>query len=72
MNPRSLVTRFVAAASALAAEVRRSLEQKGQGIGLADYLIAGVCLSRRAMLLTRNHAHFARVPGLSLGMSTHG
>jgi tRNA(fMet)-specific endonuclease VapC len=58
-----------AAASELAADVRRSLEQKGLGIGLADYLIAGVCLSRSATLLTRNRSHFERVPGLRVGMS---
>ncbi len=61
-----------APAAALAAETRQSLEQKGAGIGLADYLIAGVCLSRSAILLTRNRAHFERVPGLKLGMSTPG
>jgi hypothetical protein len=61
-----------AAASALGAEARRSLEQKGMGIGLADYLIAGVCLSRSATLLTRNRAHFERVPGLRIGMSIPG
>ena len=55
------------AASALAAEARLSLERKGLGIGLADYLIAGVCLARTATLLTRNRSHFERVPGLRLG-----
>jgi predicted nucleic acid-binding protein len=33
---------------------------------MADYLIAGVCLSRSAILLTRNRAHFERVRGLSI------
>ncbi len=33
---------------------------------MADYLIAGICLSRNAMLLTRNRAHFERIPGLHL------
>jgi tRNA(fMet)-specific endonuclease VapC len=61
-----------AAASALAAEARRSLEKKGMGIGLADYLIAGVCLSRAATLLTRDRDRFERVSGLRLGMATHG
>jgi tRNA(fMet)-specific endonuclease VapC len=60
------------AASARAAEARRALEQIGAGIGLADYLIAGVCLSRSATLLTRNRAHLERVPGLTLGMHTPG
>jgi len=50
-----------------AAEVRRDLESAGTPIGMADYLIAGICLSRSAVLLTRNRAHFERVPGLTLG-----
>jgi tRNA(fMet)-specific endonuclease VapC len=50
-----------------AAEVRRDLEASGTPIGMADYLIAGICLTRSAILLTRNRAHFERVPGLSLG-----
>ena len=34
---------------------------------MADYLIAGICLDRNAILLTRNRDHFERVQGLSLG-----
>jgi len=54
-------------ASELAAEVRKKLEAKGSSIGMADYLIAGICLSRSAILLTRNKNHFERVPDLVLG-----
>jgi tRNA(fMet)-specific endonuclease VapC len=50
-----------------AAEVRRTLEKAGQPIGMADYLIAGICLARSATLLTRNRDHFDRVSELSLG-----
>lgn len=50
-----------------AAEVRRDLEASGTPIGMADYLIAGICLTRSAILLTRNRAHFERVTGLNLG-----
>jgi len=50
-----------------AAEVRRDLESRGLPIGTPDYLIAGACLSRDAILLTRNRAHFERVKGLVLG-----
>lgn len=53
-------------AARAAAEIRVILEQAGQKIGMADYLIAGICLSTGASLLTRNRAHFARVPGLVL------
>ncbi len=53
-------------ASALAAETRLSLEKDGQGIGMADYLMAGVCLANGGVLLTRNLDHFERVPGLKI------
>ena len=50
-----------------AAEARQHLERNGVGIGMADYLIAGVCIHHGAILLTRNVAHFERVPKLTLG-----
>lgn len=50
-----------------AAGVRRSLESAGTPIGMGDYLIAGICLSRSAVLLTRNRERFARVEGLAFG-----
>jgi tRNA(fMet)-specific endonuclease VapC len=50
-----------------AAEVRRSLERRGQSIGMGDSLIAGITLANKGVLLTRNRQHFERVPGLSLG-----
>lgn len=53
-------------ASERAAEVRRVLESQEQGIGMADYLIAGVCLANGGVLLTRNMDHFGRVPELKL------
>ena len=53
-------------ASRRAAEIRTALEASGQGIGMADYLIAGICVSRDHMLITRNLKHFGRVPGISL------
>ncbi len=49
-----------------ASEVRRELESKGQEIGMADSLIAGICLERNGILLTRNMEHFSRVDGLTL------
>jgi tRNA(fMet)-specific endonuclease VapC len=53
-------------AARLAAEVRQELEAHGTGIGTADYLIAGICLARSAILVTRNRDHFERVASLTL------
>lgn len=53
-------------ASQAAGASRRSLETKGQTIGMGDYLIAGICISRGSALLTRNQKHFARIPDLTL------
>lgn len=50
-----------------AGEVRRSLEEDGHPLPMADCLIAGICRSKGAILLTRNRKHFERVPDLSLG-----
>lgn len=55
-------------AAETAGEVRRTLETAGTGIGMADSLIAGICLAHRAILLTRNQRHFERVPGISLAL----
>lgn len=48
------------------AGVHRTLDAEGRGIGMADSLIAGICIASRAMLLTRNRRHFERVEGLAL------
>ncbi len=49
-----------------AASCRRGLETSGKTIGMGDYLIAGICISRGAPLLTRNRKHFERIPVLLL------
>jgi predicted nucleic acid-binding protein len=49
-----------------AADVRRELMSRGIDIGMADSLIAGICLVRGGALLTRNRRHYDRVPGLML------
>ncbi len=54
-------------AARTAASLRRDLEFKGSGLGMADYLIAGICLERSAILLTRNRDRFERIPGLAIG-----
>jgi len=53
-------------AATAAAKVRRALEGSGQKIGMVDYLIAGICITRSAILLTNNRKHFERVPDLRL------
>ncbi len=57
------------AAAARAAEVRRSLQEAGEAIGMADSRIAGVVLAHGGTLLTRNRRHFERVGGLELAES---
>jgi tRNA(fMet)-specific endonuclease VapC len=49
-----------------AASLRRDLERAGRSIGMADSLIAGICVRHRAILITRNRAHFERIPNLTL------
>lgn len=49
-----------------AGEIQRTLEKNGNPIGMADSLIAGICLEQDRFLLTRNRKHFERVPGLQL------
>ena len=53
-------------ASDRAAETWRLLESKGERIGMADCLIAGIALQHGVSLLTRNRQHFSRVPDLVL------
>jgi predicted nucleic acid-binding protein len=55
-----------AAAADRAAVISRQLEERGQTLDRADCLIAGIALVAGKALLTHNHRHFARVPGLRL------
>ena len=54
----------------VAADLRRQLESQGQAIGMADYMIAAVCIANDGVLLTRNRRHFERVEGLKLSAFT--
>ena len=47
-----------------AGQEERRLRQRGTAIGVADVLIAGICLARRKPLLTLNPEHFSRIEGL--------
>jgi tRNA(fMet)-specific endonuclease VapC len=49
-----------------AAEIKKSLDENGITIGMADSIIAGICRNKKGMLLTRNKKHFSRVQGLKL------
>jgi tRNA(fMet)-specific endonuclease VapC len=50
----------------VAAEIRQQVEAQGQPIGMADYMIAAVCVVAGGVLLTRNRKHFERVKSLKL------
>ncbi len=54
------------AAADAASEIRKSLERAGNGIGMADSLIAGIAVCNGGLLLTRNRRHFERVRGITL------
>jgi predicted nucleic acid-binding protein len=45
-----------------AAEIRRTLERDGVGIGMADSLIAGIVVAHHGVLLTRNRRHHGQEP----------
>ena len=47
-----------------AAELRRELEEKGQGIGPMDTLIAATALEMNLVLVTGNVREFGRIKGL--------
>jgi len=49
-----------------AAQVRRTLAARGEPIGMADSLIAGIVLQHGGTLMTGNRRHFERVEGLDL------
>jgi len=50
----------------IAASLRQRLEEEGQAIGMADYMIAAVCVANDGILLTRNRKHFERVHELKV------
>lgn len=53
-----------ASSARLAGQIYGELERQGQGIGLADCLIAGIALSYRRVVVTANVRHFLRIAGL--------
>jgi tRNA(fMet)-specific endonuclease VapC len=59
-----VVLPFDTEAARAAAELRRKLEQDGEGIGPIDTLIAATALAQRGTLVTRNVREFSRIEGL--------
>lgn len=49
-----------------AAQLRHTLERRGEGIGPMDTLIAATALAHNATLVTHNVKEFKRVPGLAV------
>ncbi len=56
-----------APAAEAAASIRYALKKQGRTIGMADALIAGICVAEKGILLTRNRRHFENIDGLFLG-----
>jgi tRNA(fMet)-specific endonuclease VapC len=52
------------AAALRAGSILRALREAGRTLDIRDALQAGICLETRATLVTRNVAHYSRVPGL--------
>lgn len=53
-------------AAILGGEVASTLWARGEPIGFADCLQAGICLRHDVPLATRNGKHFGRIDGLAL------
>ena len=53
-------------AALAAARIRCELEARGKGIGPLDTLIAGIAMSRGAILITSNVGEFKRIKGLRI------
>lgn len=57
---------FDAAVSRLAADIMRSLKEKGEIIDLQDVFIAAICIKNDVELLTLNKKHFERLKKFGL------
>jgi tRNA(fMet)-specific endonuclease VapC len=57
---------FDRSAARVAADLRRSLEKAGIGIGPMDTLIAGTAMAHSATLVTHKRREFSRVRGLKV------
>ena len=48
--------------------MRQQVESQGQPIGMADYMIAAICIANDGALLARNLKQFERVKRLRLAV----
>jgi tRNA(fMet)-specific endonuclease VapC len=53
-------------APVISAQIQASLDKRGEGIGIPDTLIAGICVAKDIPLLTLNTRHFLKVIELKL------
>lgn len=53
-------------AASIAAVYQRNLRKKGVTVGMADTLIASICVTAQLPLMTRNIKHFETFEGLEL------
>jgi tRNA(fMet)-specific endonuclease VapC len=60
------VVPFDSSAALAAARIRCELEARGEGISPLDTLIAGIAVSRGAILITSNVSEFKRIKGLRI------
>lgn len=60
------VVNFNAGAATAAAKVRAELENKGDGIGHPDQMLAGHAKYEKAIVVTNNTKHFKQVHGLKI------
>lgn len=68
LNSRTIPLDLPSAAGA--GQVFSTLRSAGTGIGMADCMLAGICLRHDLPLATRNTRHFERVEGLQLVAET--
>ena len=53
-------------AAIISARIQALLDSRGEGIGIPDTLIAGICVAEKVPLLTLNAKHFSKIDELRL------
>ena len=70
--PSCTVLPFDLACARSAGEIQGRLRREGKPIGAADIQIAATALVHSLVVVTANHRHFSRIPGLELKVFTPG